>query len=80
MTTSDRVHIINTEFILPLFIENGVEDTPENRLAALQGLQQAWNEDDEKSIEKSMFQFALTLEIINIQTKVRINQYRGALT
>jgi len=35
-------------------------DDPELRLAALTGLQEAWREDDELSLEKTLYMLALT--------------------
>jgi len=40
-----------------------IEDTVENRLAFLEGVQKAWNEDEEVNIEKTFYQLALMGEI-----------------
>lgn len=49
--------------MLPEFTSRGIEDTPDNRVAFLEGLRQAWIEDTSKSPEKVQYQRALQFEI-----------------
>ena len=57
------------ETVLPELASHGFEDTVENRIAALTGLQDAWNEDESHSAEKSMYMIALAFEILNLKLK-----------
>lgn len=60
-----------TEFMVTSLKEGGFEDTPENRLAFLTGLKQAWDEDTDSSIEKSLYMLALTMLLMLARMKVR---------
>jgi uncharacterized protein YehS (DUF1456 family) len=70
-----KIEEIN-QFMLEQFEENGFEDTPENRLAFLQGLQQAWKEDQDVSLEKTLYQIALNGEIMIIQMRIGFSTLR----
>jgi len=65
-----KIEEIN-QFMLEAFEEVGFEDTLENRLAFLQGLQEAWKEDPDVSLEKALYQIALNGEIMIIEMKLR---------
>lgn len=52
------------ETVLPEMEANGFEDTPVNRYWMLAGLRDAWNEDPETSFEKSLYVFAITMELM----------------
>lgn len=47
-----------------------IEDTPSNYLMFLQGIQEAWDEDQDKSFEKRLYQVALSAEIFLAKIKV----------
>ena len=64
-----------TEAMLELFEEESIEDTPENRLAGLLGLQEAWNEDEDSSIEKTLYQLALSGEIFRLKLELMFNPF-----
>lgn len=57
--------------VLPEMKKNNIEDTTENRLAFLQGLLDAWEEDPERSVEKSIFMLAVQSEIQLLKLEVR---------
>jgi hypothetical protein len=59
------------EAVLPELASHGIEDTTQNRLWALEGLRDAWNEDSESSFEKSMWQLALMGEIWSLESRLR---------
>ncbi len=59
------------EFMLPEMKKNNIEDTTENRLLFLQGLQDAWNEDPEASLEKVFYKLAVQSEIALLMLEVR---------
>lgn len=51
------------EFVLPELKANGFEDSVENRIAALQGLNDAWREDTDFHPRKPFYIMACALEI-----------------
>lgn len=51
------------EFMLSEMKKHGIEPTPELRLAFLEGLRDAWNEDEETNTEKVFYQLALNAMI-----------------
>jgi hypothetical protein len=63
-----RVDEIN-DFMLDAFKEENIEDTTENRLAFLEAVQEAWREDDGDSLEKSLYQVALSGEIMILKLR-----------
>lgn len=67
---TDRQDEIN-EFVDNVLKLSNAEGTPENRLAALEGLKTSWEEDEEHSIEKSFYMLTLTLMIMSERTKVQ---------
>lgn len=70
-----RIEEIYAE-VLPMLMEsNGIEDTPQNRLSALEGLRDAWKEDNDDSIEKTLYMVALNAEIFALHIKVMWPQY-----
>ncbi len=68
-----RTEEINAR-MLEEFKENDIEDTIENRYFFLQGLQEGWNEDPEKSIEKSLYQLALSIELTLLGVKIDLKK------
>jgi len=52
------------------FSEEGFEDTPDNRLAFYEGLQAAWNEDPESTLEKTQWMLALATLIATTRIKI----------
>jgi len=66
----DRKKIIN-DAVTAEMAANDIEDTPEHRYAFLQGLQEAWNEDSNTSIEKSLYQIALMAMIFEARLNVQ---------
>ncbi len=48
----------------------GIPDTPENRMAMLQGLADGWREDPEFHPRKPFYQLALALEINRLSVSV----------
>jgi hypothetical protein len=58
------------ERVLPEMKANGIEDTPLNRIACLQGLADAWREDESFDILKPFYQLALTLEIQRLTVQI----------
>jgi hypothetical protein len=67
MTRRDEI----VDWMLTELQAHGFDDTPENRLAFLQGLQQAWEEDTDVELEKILYQIALNGEIIVLQMRLR---------
>lgn len=57
--------------VTDLFIEHGIEDTPETRYWAYKGLQEAWSEDETVSFEKTMYRLALNGEIMKAMTQIQ---------
>lgn len=55
------------EFLLPALAEEEIEDTPEHRLWALEGLYDGWKEDQDTSIEKTFWMLAVHTEIMRLQ-------------
>lgn len=55
------------EFVLPEMAANNIPDTTKNRIAFMQGLFDAWEEDTDTSLEKILFMLALNGEIVNLQ-------------
>lgn len=51
------------ERVLPEMKASGIEDTIPNRIAFLQGMNDAWREDDSFSITKPFYILAVSLEI-----------------
>lgn len=56
--------------VLPEMAEKGIEDTLENRHAFLTGLKDGWLEDEEESLEKSLYVLSITMEIAMLQLKI----------
>lgn len=65
-----RIDTIN-EFMLKTMEEEEIEDTIENRIAFLTGLGDAWREDTDTSIEKTLYQVALMSEITSLNIKLK---------
>ena len=65
---------IYDELVLPFMAENGIEDTTQNRLWALEGVYAAWNEDGDNSIEKTIWKVALIGEMNVLRIKLMFNQ------
>jgi hypothetical protein len=59
------------EMLLPELAENGIEDTPEHRLWGLEGIYDAWREDDTVSFEKTMWMLAVHTEIMSLRLKLK---------
>lgn len=57
--------------VLPELEANGIEDTTQHRLWALEGLCDAWKEDSESSLEKTFWMLALTQEIFSLKLKLQ---------
>jgi hypothetical protein len=57
------------EFVLGEMKDHDIEDTTENRIAFLQGMYEAWEEDSDISIEKTFYQMALHSEITMLKLK-----------
>ena len=53
--------------MLDTFREEGIEDTNENRRDFLLGIQDAWNEDQDNSFEKFLYQMTLSTMILERQ-------------
>lgn len=51
------------EKMLEEFKLHSIEDTPQNRIEFLTGIQEAWNEDETISFEKSLYKMALSFMI-----------------
>jgi hypothetical protein len=60
------------ESVLPEMAKNDIEDTVENRISFLQGLQDAWAEDSDDSLEKALWQVALAGELLSLETKLML--------
>lgn len=63
-------------FALPQLEEHGFEDTPENRLAILEGMRDTMEEvpaSPEELLGKSLYMFAITNEILLLKCKIRLN-------
>lgn len=56
--------------VLPHMAANGIEDTTENRFYALSGLKDAWAEDKDESLEKSLYVLALSSELLMLKIKL----------
>ena len=56
--------------VLPEMAAQGIEDTTANRLAFLQGVRDAWMEDDSKSFEKSLYMMAISTEIFKLSLRM----------
>ena len=56
--------------VLPEMKAKGIEDTIENRLAFLNGLSDAWIEDEDRSPEKCLYIVAISCEITSLNAKV----------
>ena len=52
---------------LPEMAKNGIEDTPENRIAFLTGMMEAWEEDPAENPLKTMWVFALSVELTRLR-------------
>jgi hypothetical protein len=68
-----RIEEINNA-MLSEFKTHQIEDTIENRIVFLTGLQDGWNEDTDvldfdQQAEKSLYQMALSAEIFGLQLK-----------
>lgn len=59
------------ETVLPEMEANGIEDTIENRIVFLQGLYDGWKEDEDRCIEKTLYQIALISEINVLKIKLK---------
>lgn len=64
--------------VLPEMDTNDIEDTVENRIVFLTGLQDAWKEDTDISVEKSMYQVALSTEIFVLKMRVLFPMLRDS--
>lgn len=51
------------EHVLPEMKTNGIEDTVENRIAFLEGMNDAWREDTSFNVMKPFYILAVALEI-----------------
>lgn len=60
-------------FVLPEMKANEIEDTIENRIVFLEGLQDGWREDESTSIEKTFYQMALSGEIFSLKLKLLLS-------
>ena len=69
--TQTRGEIIE-EAMVQEMTEQGIDDTPENRLAFLTGLQEGWREDPSTSLEKSMYLVTISLMITRYRIKVAL--------
>jgi len=58
------------ENVLPVMKDNNIEDTPQHRLWALQGLLAGWKEDVDDSVEKSLYMAALTGELFRLRMEL----------
>jgi hypothetical protein len=54
------------ETLLPYMAENDIEDTTENRISALQGLRDAWMEDDDRPLEAHVWIMAVNMELVHL--------------
>ena len=64
------------DFALPLLKEKGFKDTPENRLAILEGMRDSMEEvpaSDEDLLGKSLYMLAISNEILLLKCKIRLN-------
>lgn len=64
-----RIEEIYAE-VLPMMKEHEIEDTTENRVAFLQGLYDAWKEDEETNLEKTFYMLSLHSEIMLLRMKL----------
>lgn len=64
-----RIEEIYAE-VLPTMKEHEIEDTTENRVVFLQGLYDAWKEDEETSLEKTFYMLTLHSEIMLLKMKL----------
>jgi hypothetical protein len=55
------------EFVDGVLKECNAEDTPQNRLTALEGLKAAWDEDEDDNIEKVFYMLALNGMIFQLK-------------
>lgn len=73
--SSEMVEEIN-QFMLDMFKEHSFEDTVENRIAFLEGLQDAWSEmpvePGENGFGKTMYRLALTGELMRLKVQVSL--------
>lgn len=58
--------------MLAEFTSQGIEDTPTNRHDFLLGLRDGWLEDDDKSLEKSLYMFTINTMISMLALKITI--------
>lgn len=58
------------EFVLPEMESLKIEDTTENRISFLMGLSDAWKEDTDRCIEKTLYQLALIGELNRLRIKL----------
>ncbi len=70
----NKTETIN-EQINQMLIENGIQVTPQHRLWAMEGLLEAWEEDPENSMEKSLWLMFLQLEIARL--KIQTHDYEA---
>lgn len=68
-TQMTRIEEIYAE-VLPTMKEHEIEDTTENRVVFLQGLYDAWKEDEETSLEKTFYMLTLHSEIMLLKMKL----------
>lgn len=68
-----KIEEINAR-MLEEFKAHDIEDTMENRYSFLQGLQEAWNEDPDTSIEKSLYQIALSVELTILRVRITLKK------
>lgn len=65
------------EFVLPEMESLKIEDTTENRISFLMGLSDAWKEDTDRCLEKTLYQLALTSEINCLRLKLMFPRIMG---
>ena len=65
------------EAVLPEMAENDIEDTTANRAIFLEGLFDAWREDSDDSIEKSLYMMALNAEIMSLKLQLMFPRILG---
>ncbi len=59
--------------IVEVFLEDTCyEDTPEVRIAFLEGLRDCWKEDPEQCLEKSLYLMTLGFELMRLKTTIPV--------
>ncbi len=59
------------ESVLPEMMDHDIEDTVDNRITFLTGLYDAWKEDSDRSVEKTLYMTALNSEIFCLKIRKR---------